>query len=67
MQHSNKCGYWRTAAILVTLAVSLVAISLGLFTLPQSEDIMSLKALFAGGTVYRNIVWYAKGMKEFTR
>ena len=28
---------------------------------------MSLKALFAGGTVYRNIVWYTKGMKEFTR
>jgi dehydrogenase/reductase SDR family protein 12 len=28
---------------------------------------MSLKALFAGGTVYRNIVWYSKGMKEYTR
>lgn len=65
MQHFNRCGYWCRATALVAILVSLVAYLLG----PplQSEDIMSLKALFAGGTVYRNIVWYTKGMKEYTR
>ena len=28
---------------------------------------MSVKDLFIGGTVYRNIAWYTKGVKEFTR
>lgn len=53
------CAHFR----LVTLFVLFLAVLLAL----RETDIMSLKALFAGGTVYRNIVWYGKGMKEFTR
>ena len=48
---------------LITVLIAFLAILLA----AQSIDIMSLKQLFSRGTPYRNIVWYYKGMQEFTR
>lgn len=48
---------------LLTVLIGFLAILLA----PQSIDIMSLQQLFSRGTPYRNIVWYWKGIQEYTR
>ena len=57
------CWSYRKWGCLLTVLIAFLAILLA----AQSIDIMSLKQLFSRGTPYRNIVWYYKGMQEFTR